>query len=192
MEVVMISLNQHIYRCGPNESSELSEDHLKDVDKLRKHIEPWLTAVFQSEHLSLLLGSGFTSGIAIAAGGKDANMAKCEWSCKDDSNSKVDEYADISAKACGRGSANFEDQIRAAIQLYAGLAVMDDKRAVLWKTEINNQLKFFMDTILDSERSIIKAENTKKQLADDLLVSFLLSFASRTATRERLNLLYKL
>ncbi len=184
----MISLNQHIYRCGPNESSELSEDHLKDVDKLRKHIEPWLTAVFQSEHLSLLLGSGFTSGIAIAAGGKDANMAKCEWSCKDDSNSKVDEYADISAKACGRGSANFEDQIRAAIQLYAGLAVMDDKRAVLWKTEINNQLKFFMDTILDSERSIIKAENTKKQLADDLLVSFLLSFASRTATRERLNL----
>ncbi|GIV29201.1 MAG: hypothetical protein KatS3mg028_0267 [Bacteroidia bacterium] len=26
--------------------------------KLEEKIEPWLTAVFQSEHLSLLLGSG--------------------------------------------------------------------------------------------------------------------------------------
>jgi len=64
----MINLNHHIYRCGPNENCDLSDEDLKDTDRFRKHIEPWLTAVFQSEHLSLLLGSGFTSGVAFAAG----------------------------------------------------------------------------------------------------------------------------
>ena len=32
-----------------------------DTDKLRSEIEPWLTALFQSEHLSLLLGDGRTT-----------------------------------------------------------------------------------------------------------------------------------
>ena len=184
----MINLNQHIYRCGPNESFDLSNDALKETDKLRKHIEPWLTAVLQSEHLALLLGSGFTNGVVAAADGKSANMSKCAWVCKDDLKAKADEYANKSAKSCGRGAANFEDQIRAAIQLQAGLAIMGDERSALWKTEIDNQLKCFLDSILASEHSIMQAEFTKKQKADDLLVSFLLSFASRTATRERLNL----
>jgi len=182
----MINLNNHIYRCGPNECCDFSDDDFKDTNKLRRHIEPWLTAVFQSEHLSLLLGSGFTSGVALAAGGKTVNMNKCEWTC--DLKDKVDEYAKESVKTCGRGSANIEDQIRAAMQLEAGLAVIGDERSVLWKTEIDNQLKCFMGSILDSERSIWNAETDMKSKADDLLVSFLLSFASRTATRERLNL----
>ncbi|MBN1842597.1 MAG: SIR2 family protein [Deltaproteobacteria bacterium] len=184
----MINLNRHIYRCGPNKNYDLSDEDLTDTDKFRKHIEPWLTAVFQSEHLSLLLGSGFTSGVAFAAGGKAANMSKCEWACKNDLKKKVDEYADQSANNCGRGAANIEDQLRAAMQLEAGLTVMGDKRAALWKTEIDKQLKCFMDSILESERAIQHAETNKKEKADDLLVSFLLSFASRTATRERLNL----
>ncbi len=184
----MINLNRHIYRCGPNENSNLIDEDIKDTDKLRKHIEPWLTAIFQSEHLSLLLGSGFTSGVASAAGGTAACMAKCEWSGDLDLKEKVNEYAEHIAKACGRGAANIEDQLRAAMQLEAGLTVIGDERAALWKTEIDRQLKLFMDCILDSERSILCADTDKKQTADDLLVSFLLSFASRTATRERLNL----
>lgn len=183
-----MNLNSHIYRCGPNENFDLSDEDLKDTDKFRKNIEPWLTAVFQSEHLSLLLGSGFTSGVALAAGGKAVNMTKCEWGVEDDLKEKVDEYTEQSAKTCGRGSANIEDQIRAAMQLEAGLTVMGDTRAALWKKEIDNQLKCFMDSILDSERSIRQVEANNKEKADDLLVSFLLSFASRTATRERLNL----
>jgi len=62
----MINFNHHIYRCGPNESYDLSDEDLKDTEKLWKLIESWLTAVFQSEHLSFLLGSGFTSGVALA------------------------------------------------------------------------------------------------------------------------------
>jgi hypothetical protein len=184
----MVNYNPHIFRCGPNEKYDLSDEDLKDTDKFRKLIEPWLTAVFQSEHLSLLLGSGFTSGVAFAAGSRAVNMAKCEWACEEDLKEKVDEYAEQSAKTCGRGAANIEDQIRAAMQLEAGLTVMGDTRAAFWKTEINKQLKCFMDSILDSERSIRLAVVNNKEKADDLLVSFLLSFASRTATRERLNL----
>lgn len=184
----MINFNPHIYRCGPNESNNLSDEDMKQTDNLRKQIEPWLTAVFQSEHLSLLLGSGFTNAVALLAGGTALNMNKCEWLCDDDSKSEVDKYAEQSAKACGRGSANIEDQVRAAMQLAAGLSVLGDARASIWKTEIDRQLKCFMDSILDSERMILTAEATKKAEADDLLVSFLLSFASRTATRERLNL----
>ncbi len=185
----MTNLNHHIYRCGPNGNDDLSEDALEDTDKLRKQIEPWLTAVFQSEHLSLLLGSGFTNGVAVAADGRTADMGKCEWICRNKLKAKVDEYAEKSAKTCGRGTANFEDQIRAAIQLHAGLAVMGNKRrAAVWKKEIDSQLKCFMNSILDTERSIKQAVADKKQKADDLLGSFLLSFASRTATRERLNI----
>lgn len=118
----MIILNHHIYRCGPNENYDLSDYDLSDEDikntgKLRKHIEPWLTAVFQSEHLSLLLGSGFTSGVASAAGGNAANMTKCEWTGDLGLKEKVDEYAEQIAKVCRRGAANIEDQIRAAMQL---------------------------------------------------------------------------
>ena len=99
-------------------------------------------------------------------------MTKCEWAC--DLKEKVDDYAKQIAKTCGRGSANIEDQIRAAMQLEAGLTVMGDKRAALWKTEIDKQLKCFMDSILDSERSIRDAEAKKKERSEDLLVSFLL------------------
>lgn len=182
----MINLNPHIYRAGPNERFDLSDDDLRDTDKFRKHLEPWLTAVFQSEHLSLLVGSGFTCGVALVSGGKSIEMKKCEWHCE--LKDKVDEYAERSAKACGRGSANIEDQIRAAMQLQAGLAVMADGRATAWKDEIDEQLKLFMDSILDSERSIRHAKGELKEVGEDLLVSFLLSFASRAATRERLNL----
>lgn len=205
----MPNLNPHIYRTGSKENYGLTEDELQDTDKFRQHIEPWLTAVFQSEHLSVLLGSGFTCGVVLASGGEPLDMTKCEWGSPP--KEKVDEYAQQSAIVCGRGSANIEDQIRAALLLQAGFDVMGDARASVWKAEIDKQLKCFMDAILLSEGSIrkakienkeqgegrkitgsdikaIKADNEKKEHGEDLLVSFLLSFASRTATRERLNL----
>ena len=40
------------------------------VDKIvyRSRIEPWLTSLFQSEHLSLLCGSGITNAVSFLAG----------------------------------------------------------------------------------------------------------------------------
>ena len=39
-------------------------------DFLRSRIEPWLTALFQSEHLNLLIGAGLSSAIQEAATGE--------------------------------------------------------------------------------------------------------------------------
>ncbi len=182
----MLNLNPHIFRCGPNESYVLTEDEVAEPTKFRKHIEPWLTAVFQSEHISLLLGSGFTCGVANACDGKPADMSKCTWNCE--LKEQVDKYAESTAISCQRGSANIEDQIRAAIQLKSGLEVIGDERALLWDGQINMQFKQYLDAILASEQSIREAAAEKKQLGEGLLVSFLLSFASRAATRDRMNL----
>ena len=40
--------------------------------ELRSRIEPWLTSLFQSEHLSLLAGSGLSVAVTLAAGAKGA------------------------------------------------------------------------------------------------------------------------
>ena len=183
----MIKLQKHIYRCGPRENYDVCDEDLEQTAKLRREIEPWLTAVFQSEHLSLLLGSGFSCAVALASGGEGFDMNKREWEC--DLKQQVDEHAEASAKACGRASANIEDQLRAAMQLQSGLEVMGDERAADWRSEIDRQMKSLMVSVLESERSIVIGEAARKEEAEDKLVSFLLSFASRTATRERLNLL---
>lgn len=50
-------------------ANEVPENSDKpDEKELRTVIEPWLTAVFQSEHLSLLTGTGLTTGICYEAG----------------------------------------------------------------------------------------------------------------------------
>ena len=42
--------------------SWLSENELS-VTTLRERVEPWLTSLFQSEHLSLLVGTGLSTAI---------------------------------------------------------------------------------------------------------------------------------
>lgn len=57
----MTSVNwehDHILHIGGE--TETPENPEADTNAWRKRIEPWLSAVFQSEHLSLLLGNGFS------------------------------------------------------------------------------------------------------------------------------------
>jgi hypothetical protein len=58
------------------EADDLVEarDGDRSAEVHRKRIEPWLSALFQSEHLNLLVGSGFSLGLASAAG-----AAACPW-----------------------------------------------------------------------------------------------------------------
>lgn len=182
-----MDLSKHVYRCGPNENLNVSDEDIKNTRTLRTHIEPWLSAVFQSEHLSLLVGSGLSCAVAGAAGEAAIGMAQCDWRGIALSD-KVNGCADQSALACGRGAANFEDQLRAAMQLQAGLEIQGDDRAGIWSEAINEQLRLFMSSILESERTLLRADDLERDVAESLLTSFLLSFASRTATRERLNL----
>ena len=104
---------KHVYRVGTTE--EQLDAPPSDPASLRKMIEPWLSAVFQSEHLSLLIGSGFTTAVACAAGASPTGMATVSFGCS--LEAEINKHAQQSAKASGRGSANIEDQIRAALAL---------------------------------------------------------------------------
>ena len=179
----------HFYRVGPKDGSF---DNTEDIDpsKLRRDIEPWLSAVFQSEHLSLLIGNGLSTAISHAAGAEPANMDLPEFECE--LNEDIDKHAKKSAKAIGRGKPNFEDKIRVASQLINGLRILDDTtRARDVVKSLNKALKEFVDAVLETESGILDAienETDKGRKSKDLLVSFLLSFASRSASRERLHI----
>ncbi len=177
----------HYYRVGPA-SAELDAPPEK-TEGHRKNIEPWLSAVFQSEHLSLLVGSGLPSAIAAISKTKPIDMQMVKFNC--DLEDKVNESAKESAKKCERGAPNFEDQMRAALTLLEGLELLRDSRATAWQKAINEALSKFLLAVLESEgelRTAFEAESVAGQNGSHALSSFLMSFASRTATRERLNL----
>jgi len=176
-------------------------------EKLRERIEPWLTALFQSEHLSLLVGSGLTTAVHFLATEEPANsMSKQEFEVFKD---EIDKSVMDSAEKARRGNGNFEDQIRVVNELLAGLNILvstkpDEKmeKAIKqWRQnhldleedlkslqhELETALKNFADSILKGEKDLISAAE-KQEESLNYLVSFLMSFASRTGTRDRLNI----
>src|ERR1700732_2408173 len=178
----------HVYRVGSNFGTYAEPPPLELVAKLRSQIEPWLAAVFQAEHLSLLLGSGFTLAVANAAKAKATGMSKVKFGCQ--LEDKVNAHADETAKACGRGEANIEDQFRAALELHQGLRIAGDKSAVKWQAAINTALREFLASVLTTENSLrgaLTGDSPEGASARNLLTSFLLSFASRVPSRERLH-----
>lgn len=151
----------------------------EEATVLRDKIEPWLTAVFQSEHLALLVGSGLTSAVTSISGVTAQGMQRLNFSTNGD---EIEKIADEQAIQMGRGKANIEDDLRVAVELYKGLIIQSSAAAKTLKDEIDAQLKSFIENILTTERAFLENE------ADGLtyLKSFLISFASRTATRDRL------
>lgn len=153
------------------------------IDELRKRIEPWLTAIFQSEHFSLLLGAGLPIGLTYLADVKAQGMDRIEF---ENFKDKIKSWADKSALEFGRGSANIEDDFRSAIELLQGLKIQGDADAEKLEKEINGQLDKFIRNIIKTEKEFNKSP--KYQEALNVLKSFLISFSSRTATRERTNI----
>lgn len=103
---------------------------------------------------------------------------------------KVNEHAKLTAKKCGRGAANIEDQLRAAIELHQGLRVAGDPRAKEWDKALNTALASFLNSILNTEyelRTALLSDSNDGLSARHMLTSFLLSFASRVPSRERLH-----
>ena len=154
---------------------------------LRKRIEPWLTALFQSEHLSLLAGSGLTHAVHfLAKGAGAAGMDRITFSCH---AQKITDKANDSAKAAGRATANCEDDIRVANELLRGLKILGETAdAEKLQSDLTNCLQKLADAVLQSEKSISTADNGKKEEAFNLLVNFLMSFAARNGTRDRLQI----
>jgi hypothetical protein len=150
-----------------------------DEKKLRSVIEPWLTAVFQSEHLSILLGTG----ICYEAGITPQEMQRIDFSTQ---KAKIKNYADQEATKLSRGKANFEDDLRTAIELLKGLRILNDSSSGKLEAEINEKLKTLILNLIKNECAVITADKGDAALA--LLKRFLISFSSRTATRDRLHI----
>jgi len=181
----------HEYRVGihsdardalPTEENELETF----IQGARKHIEPWLSAVFQSEHLNLLLGSGFTAGVGAIAGTSAAGMGLKSFGTT--YGPQIDAHAKKAAELMERGSPNIEDQFRSALALAEGLTVIDAAAAEALNTRIGECLTEFLRAILATEAGLKSAAVKKREKAQAALQSFLLSFASRAASRERLHM----
>jgi hypothetical protein len=160
-----------------------------DSAALRKEIEPWLSAVFQSEHLSLLIGSGFPIAVAAQAGQTATSMEPPRFSAKH--ADKVAKRAEGLAAEARRGAPNIEDHVRAALQLLGGLEVLEEPSAPAWREEVSTALGTFAVSVLATERAIARTIDSGDEGGNATaaaLVSFLLSFASRAASRDRLNL----
>jgi hypothetical protein len=184
---------KHCYRVGTNTGAwdglpaSATEEFDKFVSSARKRIEPWLSAVFQAEHLNLLLGSGFTTAICSIADTSSTGMAKVEFGTTFDA--AINSHAEGGAKEMGRGLANIEDQFRSAFAALEGQNVLDAAAAKILKTAIDKQLKRFLDSLLATERGIKNAKDEgRRKAAENTLQSFLLSFASRASSRERLHI----
>lgn len=184
-ELILVDKDENV--SNPDDCNWIPDDEKITKSVFRSRIEPWLTSLFQSEHLSLLCGSGITNAISYLAGASGGTtMAASSFTTYKD---EIEVAAKKSAKASGRENGNIEDQIRTANDLLRGLKILKkDKEATSLETELNFIISAFAKSILESEKAIATAVDDNRENAYSVLVNFLLSFASRTGNRERLNI----
>ena len=142
-----------------------------------------------------MVGSGLTTAIQYAACGKSDNGMEADSSFSV-FNDFIEKAANESAERTGRKKANTEDQIRIVNELIAGLRIVKDStdfsdlssKLDTLCSELNAKLECFTDNISAIESSIAAADPEKRAAAFNKLVMFIMSFASRTGTRDRLNI----
>lgn len=185
-----MDLKAHGYIAGSNsdwfDDLPTGEDLAALTKKARRHIEPWLSAVVQAEHLSLLVGAGFSMALSEVAGVEGAGMGYEDLGTKFDDPIRA--HATKSAEEMGRGQPNVEDQIRSALVLLEALCLLDKpENYALLKTALDDRLRSFLAAVLSMEQEIAEADDEQWEAAVSVLQSFLLSFASRSSSRERLH-----
>lgn len=176
--------------CEGQRCSWAKPDEPFEVKIIRERIEPWLTALCQSEHLSLLIGSGLNLAMQnLATGTSKQGMASTDFG---EFQTLIDSESTQSAKTCRRGTSNIEDQLRVANELLRGLEILgsQDKtrktQADTLQKMISSVMTEFTGNILNSEYAIMTGK--AREEAFNYLVSFLMSFASRSGTRDRLQI----
>src|SRR4051794_22631691 len=104
--------SQHVARV----SNELHEsDSAPDPEEMRPKVEPWVSALLQSEQVAVLVGNGLTTAVAGIAGVSPPSMKPVTFSAAGEDD--VNAYAKRTAEAMDRGDPNIEDQLRAAMLL---------------------------------------------------------------------------
>jgi len=162
-------------------------------ERIRRRLEPWLTALCQSEHLSLFLGSGLPNAVyRLANGGKVlAGMGTWDFGEHD---VLINEEAKRTATAGERDAPNIEDQIRIANELIRSfelVGLLDESylpKAEALRQRLTEVMTSFTNDILRGENGVISADPENRDLAFNYLVSFIMSFASRSGTRDRLHI----
>ena len=77
----------------------------------------------------------------------------------------------------------------ALLQFWKASPVTDTAKAAKVKAALNTQLSAFLASILKTENGIVTGKDEPRRVrAEAALQSFLLSFASRAASRERLHI----
>ena len=195
----MTAKDVHVVRAGPHEPGVTASP--KPAEH-RGNVEPWLSALCQSEHLSLLIGSGLTSAVAGIADTQAVDLGTTNLENMPHGR-EVTATAQRSACELGRGNANLEDQIRAMDSLIGGLTVLKGvgetadqcftKLHGAWKDKKQQVLQVLVRNVLLAEREIgskvAQAPPTDKGAQiRRYLGGFLLPFASRVATRDRLHI----
>lgn len=177
------------FKLIDKEFLEWCPDGCFNVTDLRKRVEPWLSSLFQSEHLSLLVGSGLTTAIQYAACGS-ANNGMGEVKLSSKYATQINSKAIESSKKAGRGDTpNIEDKIRVMCELLHGLEIIGNtSEADELRNELNQIIDNFTKNITFIENQIATAPDDKRTDAFNKLTMFLMSFASRTGTRDRLNI----
>lgn len=167
----------------------------KEIDDLdiRSRVEPWLTALFQSEHLSLLIGAGLTYAVrdlSVKENNETISFPIPEFS---DYQAEIKKSAGVSEENEGANTAQIERQLNVANELLIGLKHLygDGNDEIKGKienlqNEISEYIKKFSEAILGLENDIVSSDDF--HTAFEYLVSFLTSFASRSGTRDRLQI----
>lgn len=175
------------FKLDPGCDASWLNDPEFSIKDLRNRVEPWLTSLFQSEHLALLAGSGLTHAVHYLAAGKGAaGMGAVAFS---NYQNEISNTAQDAANKAGREKGNLEDQLRVANELLRGLEILskaDDVEKL--EKDLTGILDAFSKSILQSERGIATAEEARREQAFNTLITFLMSFASRTGVRDRLNI----
>lgn len=135
----------------------------------------------------MLAGSGLTHAVHYLAAGKGAaGMGSLTLS---NHQAEIGQAAEKAAEAAGRKKGNLEDQLRIANELLRGLEILgQSKDADALRGELQTSMQTFAKSILSSEAGIVTTEEHKREQAFNTLVTFLMSFASRTGVRDRLNI----
>lgn len=180
----------HIVRAGTHQPL-FSEEEIRPGEH-KEHIEPWLSALCQAEHLNLLVGSGLTTAIGKLAGVESQNIMAVADLGDIEYADKVNHAASQNAKSAERGQPNLEDQLRAIGQLIDGLSVMGDDKKEAWETKREELLKSLLQNVLSTEGKIeaVFTDKNRPEKANPVrrcLSGFLLPFVSRSAPRERLH-----
>lgn len=175
------------------DSSWIKKGEKFNEEKLRERIVPWLSTLFKAEHLSLLIGSGLTNAVCSIAKSSIPSWQNIKFdNISKEIEDKIEKEAEKSAGKSGRGKANLEDRIWVVNELIRGMEIyygLDNDELKILKNSLAEVLQKLAELILNTEMNFRTSEDVlNKNISLNYLVNFLMSFASRPGTKERLHI----